>query len=213
MRLYLSSYGVGNKPEELVRLVGERNKRVAVIVNAGDADESYRPTGLAKQITILNELGFQPEEIDLRKYFGKPEELKEVLTQFGLIWVRGGNVFILKRAFEQSGLNKILPELLQKDAFVYGGYSAGAIVVTPTLIGVDIVDDAAQIPPGYSADFSWEGLNLVPYSIAPHFESNHPESEKISQVVQYFKVNNIPFKSLRDGEVLVINREKEEVIG
>jgi len=211
MRLYLSSYGIGNKPEKLVNLVGE-NKRVALIANATDLDESYRSVGVEKQFSVLKSLGFTPEEIDLRKYFNKSEELKNALDGIGLLWVRGGNAFILQRAIEQSGLNKILPELLQKNSFVYGGYSAGVIVLSPTLKGVELVDDSVSIPSSYQTEFSWEGMNIIPYSIAPHFESDHPESEKVNLVIEYFKDNKIYFKTLRDGEVIIVDGKSEEIV-
>ncbi len=72
MRLYLSSYKLGNYPEEFVRLVGRDNKRVAIISNASDyktPDEKF--LSVQREIESLNTLGFLAEEIDLRKYFNK----------------------------------------------------------------------------------------------------------------------------------------------
>ena len=52
-----------------------------------------------------------------------------------LIWVNGGNVFLLRRAMQQSGLDNVIIERKSDDGFVYSGYSAGACVVGPTLRG------------------------------------------------------------------------------
>jgi dipeptidase E len=46
-------------------------------------------------------LGLEPVEIDLRRYIGKDSELRAVLSGFDLIYVRGGNTYILRRAFRQ----------------------------------------------------------------------------------------------------------------
>ena len=212
-RLYLSSYHLGNKPEELLRLVGE-NKKTALIINSSDwgTDENRR-NQLEKQEANLKSIGLNPEEIDLRNYFGKPDELKKKLSEFGLVWLKGGNVFVLKRAIEQSGFDTIIKELLAGDKLVYGGFSAGAVVAGPTLKGIEIVDDAEVVPEGYKPEFSWEGLNLVSYSIAPHHKSEHPESAAMDKVIEHFEENNMPYKGLRDGEAIVVEGGTERVVG
>ncbi len=65
MRLYLSSFRLGNYPEELVALTG-RGKRVAVILNALDNRQEARDRYRVTQVEALNALGFQAEELDLR---------------------------------------------------------------------------------------------------------------------------------------------------
>ena len=108
MRLFLSSYGLGNAPDELSALVGD-NKRTAIIMNSQDAKTpESRTERLQREIDALTALGLRPEELDLRQYFGKPDELKEFIKNFGLVWVRGGNVFVLRKAFKQSGFDEII---------------------------------------------------------------------------------------------------------
>jgi len=208
MRLYLSSYGLGNKPDELVSLMGS-NKEVLIINNAQDIfpKESTKDR-LDQNITLFNELGLNAKELDLRVYFNKEEELEEKLSSTGLVWVRGGNAFVLLRAMYQSGFNKVIRKLLGADLLVYGGYSAGSIVATPTLKGVELVDDPNTVPEGYDKEILWDGIGLVDFCITPHFESNHPESDKINEVVQFFKANNISYKPLRDGEVIIIDGDE-----
>ena len=40
--------------------------------------------------------------------------------------------------------------------------------------------------------------------ILPHYKSDHPESEDIDKEVEYCDKNNIPYKTLRDGEVMIL---------
>ncbi len=213
MRLYLSSYKFGNFTDELVKLVGN-NKKVAIIGNSRDwsEDRERAAKGLQEQIKTLELLGFSAEELDLRKYFSKREELKKYLFQFGLVWVLGGNTFVLKRAYEQSGFNLIIKEMLVKDEIVYGGYSAGVVILSPSMKGLEIVDDPNIVPEGYAPEFSWDGLGLVNYSIAVHYRSDHPESALVEKEVEYLEKNKIPYKTLKDGEVIVINGFEEHLL-
>jgi len=209
MRLYLSSFRNGNKPEELLKMLGG-GKRTALICNAMDmVEETARVESNEREAERISGIGLQPEEIDLREYFGKTEALGEKLSHFDCIWARGGNTFVLRRAYKQSGFDELLKELLAKDSIVYAGYSAGICLLAPTLRGLEIVDDSNIAPEGYDAEIIWDGLGLIPYSIAPHYKSDHPESAMIDTTVEYFEKHNMPFKALRDGEAIVVDGEKE----
>ncbi|MEK7641623.1 MAG: Type 1 glutamine amidotransferase-like domain-containing protein [Patescibacteria group bacterium] len=204
MRLYLSSYKFGNFTDELVKLVGT-NKRAAVIMNALDYGDPVRVSqSLEKQIAGLASLGFAAEQLDLRNYFGKKDELAQQMKEYGLVWVHGGNSFVLKRAYEQSGFDLIVADLVQKDELVYGGFSAAVVVITPTLKGVEIVDDPDIVPPMYQNEISLQGLGLIDYVVAVHYKSDHPESSAVDQYVEFCEKEKIPYKTLRDGEVIVV---------
>lgn len=212
MRLYLSSFRIGNRPAELLKLLQGR-KRTAVILNAVDfKDETERALSLERETTELRSIGLEPEEIDLRSYFGNPEELKKVLAGFALLWIRGGNAFILRRAFRQSGADEIIKELLEKDALVYGGYSAGVLMLTPSLTGADLVDDPNLVPARYEPPIIWNCLGILPYAVAPHYKSVHPESPAVDKMVDFLKSKGLAFKTLRDGEAIVRNGDKEAIV-
>ena len=213
MKLYLSSFRLGNKPQELIRLLGDK-KRTAVIGNAQDMlPNSERTESLAQEMERLSTLGLDSVEVDLRKYFGKTEELRDELSKFDLVWVRGGNCFVLRRAFKQSGADGIILELIKNESIVYGGYSAGIDMLVPSLHGAELVDDPNSVPPSYDAEIVWDSLALLPYSIAPHYKSDHPESAAIDKSVEYMIDNHIPFIALRDGEAIVIEGDSQTVVG
>ncbi|ETB63645.1 TPA: hypothetical protein DIC38_03400 [Candidatus Nomurabacteria bacterium] len=209
MRLYLSSYKFGNYTEELVKLSSD-NKRVGVIMNAVDwSDDKERVAkSLNDQMDVLKSLGFEPEQIDLRNYFEKLDELKKHLDGFGMVWVYGGNTFVLKRAYEQSGFGEIIKDMVLKDEIVYAGFSAGVVILSKSMKGLEIVDDPSIVPEGYKSDFSWDGLGILDYHVAVHYKSDHPESTNIDKEIEYCEKNNIPYKTLSDGEVIVINGEE-----
>ena len=213
MRLYLSSYGLGNEPEEMLPLI-RGSKRTAIIMNAQDnASLEGRAERLQREVENLTSIGLQPEELDLRDYFGKPKELEAAIAGFDYFWVRGGNVFLLRRAYKQSGFDNLLVKLLQGDAVAYGGFSAGICILAPSLEGLEIVDLKDDVSEGYDKAVVWDGLGVLEYAIAPHYKSDHPESADVDKCVDYFEENGIPYKTLRDGEAIVIDGQEERIVG
>lgn len=204
MKLYLSSYHLGNESEKLKEMVGV-NKKAAIIRNALDFSTDFErlKNGLDEEINDLKSLGFEPEKLDLREYFGKLSNLQKKLKEFGLVWVTGGNTFILLRAMRESGFEEIIKSYVGKKDIVYAGYSAGVCVLSPTLSGLELVDDPDIIPEGYKKEIIWEGIGLIDYSVVPHYKSDHPESAAVNNLVEYFIENKIPYKTLRDGDVVI----------
>jgi dipeptidase E len=196
----------------MLPLIGD-NKRTAIIANAQDSKSAdSRAERVQQEINSLTALGLQPEELDLRDYFGKTAELNEALKNFGYIWVRGGNVFLLRKAYKQSGFDSLILKLLREDKVAYGGFSAGVCVLAPSLKGIELVDPKDEVAEGYDKEVVWEGLGVLSYALAPHYRSDHPESEDIEKCVEYFKASSIPYKTLRDGEAIVINDDSEKII-
>lgn len=214
VRLYLSSFRVGNSPDALVGLLGE-GRRTAVIANACDSfPRDARIESTRQEMERLAAIGLQPEELDLRDYFGaEPKAVAAATAGFDLVWLRGGNAFVLRRALHQSGADVALLAMLRSDTIVYGGYSAGACVLTPSLRGIEMVDDPNDVPPGYDAAIMWDGLDVVPYAIAPHYRSDHPESAAVDNLVAHYTEQRVPFKALRDGQVVVINGDTTRIEG
>lgn len=212
MRLYLSSYGLGNYSKELIKLIGA-NKNIVIIGNAGDhyGNKKERRESIKRQTDSLSSIGLIPQEIDLRKYFGKEKELENKLKKFGAVWIKGGNTFVLRKAMSLSGFDKIIKRKLKKDEIVYAGYSAGWCVLSKSLKGLEIVDNPKDNAEGYPKKIIWSGLGIIDYTACPHYKSDHPESADVDKEVKYYKDNKIPYKTLRDGEVIVVNGNKEKI--
>lgn len=207
VKLYLSSYRLGQTPTAMLDAHAINNK-VAVLQNAHDGwtDPTKRRAVLERECRDLEALDLAPTELDLRKFFGRSEDLKQEMEKFAYCWVCGGNSFVLRRAFHLSGLDRLLWELArQDDGLIYGGYSAGACVMTPTLEGIHLADDPESSPVGYTGQVIWKGLDLYPYCIAPHYRSDHPETKLIDQSVEYFIEKKIPFVALHDGEAILFD--------
>ena len=118
----------------------------------------------------------------------------------------GGNTFVLRQAMKLSGFDAILKSMLKKDNILYGGYSAGICVLAPTMRGLELVDHPEAKPYGKKYKTIWEGLGILNYLIVPHYKSDHPESKRMNKVVKYVIDNKMLFKTLRDGEVIIIEK-------
>lgn len=205
MKLFLSSYRLGDNPEKLLELFSD-NKKVAVIANAMDfVDDLQRKESVGNSITELKNIGLLPEEVDLREYFGKQKGLSIKLNNYAAVYVRGGNTFVLRRAMFASGFDKWIKRKTKEKNFVYVGYSAGICILSPTLHGLELVDNPKVVPQGNNPEIIWEGLNIVDFSFAPHYLSDHPESAMVEKEVEYFIKHKMPFKTLHDGEVILMD--------
>jgi dipeptidase E len=205
MKIYASSYKLCADPSRL-RALFSGSTRIAVISNALDfsTDLARRERGVAAEMAELSKLGLQPESIDLRHFFGNARGTQDMLGRFDGLWVTGGNVFTLRRAYRYSGLDTALHQIAAAGTpFVHAGYSAGSCVLGSTLDGLQLVDPPQLPAEGYGDEIILEGLGLLPFSIAPHFKSDHPESRQIDEVVAYFEARGIPYRTLRDGESIV----------
>ncbi|NTW15717.1 MAG: type 1 glutamine amidotransferase-like domain-containing protein [Candidatus Moranbacteria bacterium] len=214
MKLYLSSYKLGNDIEALKGLVPAGNRKTAFIPNALDfsTDSERREKSERSDVEDLSALGLEVERLDLRDYFGLQSELETKLGDFGVIWVRGGNAFVLRKAMKKSGFDEILRRFVGKKELLYGGYSAGICVLSPTLEGIDLVDDPYVDPYGDPSAASFEGLGIVDYSIVPHYRSDHPESASIEKVVEYLEEKGIRYRTLRDGDVIISEVSEESAV-
>lgn len=203
MKLYLSSYKLGDDLDKLKELF-PKNKKTAYISNALDfsKDLERRRKGEEKEIKDLTNLGLDVELLDLRDYFGKKELLNKKIAEFGVIWVRGGNVFLLRQAMKLSGFDEILIELNKNPEILYGGYSAGVIVIGPSLKGIELVDDST-VDIYKDSELIFDGLNIINYVLVPHYDSDHKESEQINDVIKYLIKNKTLFIALRDGEAII----------
>ncbi|MDD2766354.1 MAG: Type 1 glutamine amidotransferase-like domain-containing protein [Candidatus Moranbacteria bacterium] len=207
MKLYLSSYKIGDQPEKLLALFSG-NKKVGYIPNALDftnANPVRRENHIESDIQSLTDNGLQVELLDLKNYFEKENDLREKLQGLGGIFISGGNTFILRQAMRLCGLDTVLQGYNKtREDFVYAGYSAAGCVLSSSLKGYSIVDDPTDFPYANQKETLWEGLGMIDYTFLPHFDSDHPESADINKEVKYCIENKIPYKTLRDGEVLII---------
>ncbi len=206
MKLYLSSYRLGNKTEELRAMIPAG--RIAYIPNALDftgADPDRKKSHIERDMDSLRHLGLAVKLIDIRDYFANPELLPAVLKKTGAVFVSGGNVFVLRQAMKLSGFDIFLASAKERGDFLYAGSSAAGAVLAPDLRAYEIVDTPEAPYPGQ--DIIWEGLGLVRFAFMPHWQSDHPESAAIEKGIEYCRERGIPCMPVRDGEVIIMDTQ------
>jgi dipeptidase E len=117
----------------------------------------------------------------------------------------GGNVFLLREAMARSGMDKLIVNRLQEDAFVYAGFSAGACILAPTLRGLEDCDSTADCLATYGS-VRFDGLNILDRPVVPHLQSpEHPESAALTRLAARYDRTNQRYWPLQDNQALVIN--------
>jgi dipeptidase E len=202
MRLLLASSRPAPPAAELVAFVGV-GARVGVVANAHDlATRRIRRRVVADELEFVAGIGLEPVEFDLRRFYRRPERLPDALADLQLLWVTGGNVFVLRETMRRSGLDGVLPGQLRAGALAYAGFSAGAGVCGATLRGLELAED---LPDGQAPN--WTGLALTEFALVPHYRSDPPLGSDIDRVVASWEENGTPYRALRDGETILIDAQ------
>jgi len=202
VRLYLSSYRVGAHADRLLAL--SFGQRTALIPNALDGlPADVRDAGLQRDIADLGQLGLEVTELDLRD-----ANAAERLSGFDIVWVRGGNTFVLRRVLADTGTDRALTDLIQRDALLYAGYSAGACVLAPDLSGLEAVDDIAAVANPVTTGLGWLDRPFVPHVHSP----GHPETVACDAVAARYEAVGQAHWALGDGDVLIIDGDTTELL-
>ncbi len=209
MKLYLSSYKLGDKTDELKKWISEHGNKICLIPNSRDVypDSERKANGIDNDVNDLTQIGFDVTVVSLKDYFVRKEELKKEMDKYSAFYVIGGNTFALRQAMYLSGFDEYLKTISNDENRLYAGYSAGICVLAKDLHGLDICDDPNINP--YGIDTMWNGLGYFDYLFLPHYKSNHKETELVDATVEYCNQHNIKYKTLSDGDVIVQQIEKE----
>ena len=135
--------------------------------------EPARRDSLARDFGELEALGLDVTLVDVRA-----ANAVHQLARYDLVWVRGGNTFVLRKAFADTGADSTLTGLLRGDALVYGGYSAGPCILAPEIGFLQEVDDITVVKKPVTT-----GLGLLDRPFVPHVASpGHPETDACTAV-------------------------------
>ena len=206
MKLYLSSYQIPNL-EELENLLEKPLSKINLVLVTNAKDyyiDRARKIKVASEIDYFKSLGVvRYEEIDLRDYETSDETLKAI-GDADLVWVMGGNTFMLRHEMNRSGFDDAIKKATAKGA-VYGGNSAGAAVAGNTIKGLQHGDAA-----GFAEEIHWDGLGLVDHFILPHVGNNM--YEKFTAAVLEEHEGDDTVVKLTDDQVLIVNGNSEKIV-
>ena len=111
---------------------------------------------------------------------------------------------MLRQAMALSRMDQLLIDRQTDANFVYGAYSAGCCVLSPTLKPYQHGSDPNDTPyPGLD-DTPWTGLGLIDFAFMPHYQSEHREIAAIDREIAYCERHGIAYRTVADGRALVI---------
>lgn len=120
------------------------------------------------------------------------------LLASNIVVISGGNTFNLLRNLRKSGLDKSLKAFVDKSDFVLAGFSAGALVLTPTIEVCNLPDFDENLVA--LDDFS--GLGIVNFEIFPHYKKQTQEAT----LDNYRKIATNKVKEITDEDYISINQ-------
>lgn len=119
------------------------------------------------------------------------------LATADILIITGGNTFRLLNHLRLSGLDQAIVKFWQKDNVVLAGFSAGAIVLTPSIETAQTgVTDANDLG---ITDLT--ALNIVDFEIWPHYE---PQQEQ--EATEYQKSHSTKVKLIGNDDIVVIDQ-------
>ena len=205
MNLYLSSYRIPNLAE-LESLLGQpaHKTKVALIPNAKDYHpKKLRAEKILESLEYFSALGFKAKVVDLQIY-NNPSILETELHSYDLIWVLGGNSFVIRSEIEKTGFDNVIRNSLNQGK-TYGGESAGAIIAGNSLEGIEAADD-----PKFAEKVIYQGMNLTNHFILPHV-GNQQYSEAINIAKRTHKDDKSMIE-LTDSQVYLVKGGSTRVL-
>jgi dipeptidase E len=152
-------------------------------------ERSFR--GLARLETINSELMTQ-------------KEIEEVLRRAALVYVPGGNTFLLNHRLHISGVMPYLRKKVQA-GLPFIGFSAGMILCGPNILTAKDLNTVGT--PHFDA------LNLVPFNFFAHYaDDGYGQSVHDNWLEDYYFFHDNPVILLSDGAHVKVNGKKTTLV-
>ena len=151
---------------------------------------------------FFKEENYTYTELDLD---GKKENaLSGALRDAEIIYVEGGNSFYLLKSVRESGLDKVLPDLLDAGV-IYMSSSAGSYIACPT---IEMATWKHQDKYDHYGMTDFRAMNLVPFLMSVHYNEKYRKllTEKIKNC-------KLPVKVLTDTQAILVQGHNVQLIG
>jgi peptidase E len=112
--------------------------------------------------------------------------------------ITGGNTFQLLHNLRNNGFVEAIVGFTKKENFVLSGFSAGALVLTPT---INILNESWAFGPDENSVniTDLDGLNIINYEVLPHFDQDNDAA----LIKKYRLKSEHPVKTILNDEYLV----------
>jgi dipeptidase E len=131
-------------------------------------------------------------------------EIEDVLRRAALVYVPGGNTFLLNHRLHVSGVMPYLRKKVQM-GLPFVGFSAGTILCGPNILtSTDL--NTVGTP-------HFDGLNLVPFNFFAHYpEDRYGQSVHDAWLDEYYFFHDNPVVMLSDGAYVKVDGKKTTLV-
>jgi dipeptidase E len=132
------------------------------------------------------------------------KEIEDVLRRAALVYVPGGNTFLLNHRLHVSGVMPYLRKKVQA-GLPFVGFSAGTILCGPNILTAKDMN-TVETP-------HFESLNLVPFNFLAHYTDNgYGQSAHDEWLEDYHFFHDNPVIMLRDGAYVRVDGRKTTLV-
>jgi dipeptidase E len=132
-------------------------------------------------------------------------EIEEVLRRAALVYVPGGNTFLLNHRLHVSGVMPYLRKRLQS-GLPFVGFSAGTILCGPNILTSKDMN-TVETP-------HFDGLNLVPFNFLVHYDGDGYGQSAVHDewLGDYYFFHDNPVVLLSDGAYVKVDGKKTTLV-
>jgi len=154
-----------------------------------NAEKAFK--GLARLETINAELMSQ-------------QEIEEIIRRAALVYIPGGNTFLLNHRLHVSGIMPCLQKKI-KSGLPLVGFSAGMIVCGPNMLTSKDMNTVETT--------HFDGLNVSPFNFVAHYPMDtHGQSEKDEWLADYHFFHDNPILMLCDDAYVKVEGRKSTLV-
>src|SRR6266498_8152 len=132
------------------------------------------------------------------------KEIEDVLRRASLVYVPGGNTFLLNHRLHISGVMPYLRKKIQS-GLPFVGFSAGMILCGPNILTSNDMN-TVETP-------HFEGLNLIPFNFFAHYaDDGYGQSVHDVWLADYHFFHDNPVIMLRDSAHIKVDGKKTTLV-
>ncbi|MBK6792856.1 MAG: Type 1 glutamine amidotransferase-like domain-containing protein [Anaerolineales bacterium] len=133
-----------------------------------------------------------------------PKAIESIIRDAQVVYVPGGNTFLLNHRLHASGVMPFLQKRIQA-GLPYVGFSAGAILCGPNIL---TSKDLNAVSTAF-----FKGLNAIPFNVSPHYPlDGYGQSVKDDWLADYHFFHDNPVIIMCDGAYVKTEKGKTTLV-
>lgn len=134
----------------------------------------------------------------------RQKEIEDILRDASLVYIPGGNTFLLNHRLHISGVALYLKKKIQAGLPLVG-FSAGSVVCGPNIL---TSKDMNTVGTSF-----FEGLNATPFNFSPHYPlDTYGQAMKDEWLMDYHFFHDNPVIMLSDGAYVKVDGKKTALV-